>query len=61
MIGLPLGALLLFPGWDGGGGLWIGLSVGLVVIGVVLVEVWRRKESEQFIDRVRMTESAQEG
>ena len=27
----------------GAPGLWIGLSVGLVVIGIVLVEVWRRR------------------
>jgi MATE family multidrug resistance protein len=42
-IGLPLGAWLCFRNGMGAAGLWIGLSVGLVVIGVVLVEVWRRK------------------
>jgi MATE family multidrug resistance protein len=43
VIGLPVGALLCFRYGMGAQGLWIGLSVGLVVIGVVLVEVWRRK------------------
>jgi len=54
VIGLPLGWWLCFrgvassqqpvaSGGMGAPGLWIGLSVGLVVIGVVLVGVWRRK------------------
>ena len=43
VIGLPLGSLLCFRYGMGAPGLWIGLSVGLVVIGVVLVEVWRRR------------------
>jgi MATE family multidrug resistance protein len=43
VIGLPLGSLLCFRYGMGAPGLWIGLSVGLVIIGVVLVEVWRRK------------------
>ncbi len=42
-IGLPVGALLCFERGMGARGLWIGLCVGLVVIGVVLVEMWRRK------------------
>ncbi len=43
-IGLPLGWWLCFKGAAlGAPGLWIGLSVGLVVIGVVLVEAWRRE------------------
>jgi len=45
VIGLPLGALLCFRFGMGAPGLWIGLSAGLIAIGVVLVEVWRRKES----------------
>jgi MATE family multidrug resistance protein len=45
VIGLPLGWLLCFRYGIGAPGLWVGLSVGLVVIGVVLVEVWRRKET----------------
>ena len=53
VIGLPLGYWLCFAkvassqqpvasSGLGAPGLWIGLSVGLVVIGIVLVEVWRR-------------------
>jgi len=42
VIGLPLGWWLCFKDQVGAPGLWIGLSVGLVVIGIVLVEVWRR-------------------
>jgi multidrug resistance protein, MATE family len=54
VIGMPLGWWLCFRGVAssqqpvasgglGAAGLWIGLSVGLVVIGVVLVGVWRKK------------------
>ncbi len=48
-IGLPLGASLCFQHGMGAAGLWIGLSVGLVVIGVVLVEVWRRKSKASML------------
>jgi MATE family multidrug resistance protein len=45
VIGLPLGWWLCFGRVArlGAPGLWVGLSVGLVVIGIVLVDVWRRK------------------
>lgn len=46
VIGLPIGSLLCFRYGVGAPGLWVGLSVGLIVIGIVLVEVWRRR-SEQ--------------
>ena len=43
IIGLPLGAWLCFRrGW-GALGLWIGLSLALILIGIVLLGVWRRK------------------
>ena len=43
IIGLPLGAWLCFRrGW-GALGLWIGLSLALILIGVVLLVVWRGK------------------
>jgi len=43
IIGLPLGAWLCFRrGW-GALGLWIGLSLALILIGIVLLYVWRRK------------------
>ena len=42
IIGLPLGAWLGFRrGW-GALGLWIGLSLALILIGIVLLMVWRR-------------------
>jgi multidrug resistance protein, MATE family len=43
VIGLPLGSLLCFGYGKGAPGLWGGLSVGLILIGIVLVEVWRRR------------------
>ena len=43
IIGLPLGAWLCFRrGW-GALGLWIGLSLALILIGILLLIVWRRK------------------
>jgi MATE family multidrug resistance protein len=43
VIGLPVGAWLCFrQGW-GALGLWVGLSLALILIGIVLLVVWRRK------------------
>ncbi|MGB9336473.1 MAG: hypothetical protein WCB14_15810, partial [Candidatus Acidiferrales bacterium] len=43
LIGLPLGYHLCFAvGW-GAAGLWIGLSLALILIGVALLMFWRRK------------------
>ena len=43
VIGLPLGAWLSFRrGW-GALGLWVGLSLALILIGMVLLVVWSRK------------------
>ena len=42
IIGLPLGALLCFHYSLGAPGLWIGLSAGLILIGMVLLAFWRR-------------------
>jgi MATE family multidrug resistance protein len=43
LIGLPLGAWLCFyRGW-GAFGLWSGLSLALILIGIVLLFTWRRK------------------
>ena len=39
---LPLGALLCFRYGFGAAGLWMGLSLGLILIGIVLVELWRQ-------------------
>ena len=42
IIGLPLGVWLCFQrGW-GAFGLWAGLSLALILIGIVLLIVWRR-------------------
>jgi MATE family multidrug resistance protein len=42
IIGLPLGAYLCFRrGW-GAAGLWVGLSLALILIGIVLLLAWRR-------------------
>ena len=46
VFGLPVGYALCFPfGW-GVTGLWIGLSVGLTLVGVALVGVWVRRVAE---------------
>ena len=42
ILGLPLGALLCFRESLGAVGLWMGLSAGLIVIGIVLVWFWQR-------------------
>jgi MATE family, multidrug efflux pump len=42
VIGLPLGAWLCFRRGMGALGLWVGLSLALILIGIVLLLVWRR-------------------
>jgi MATE family multidrug resistance protein len=42
IIGLPLGAWLCFRRHWGAFGLWAGLSLALILIGIVLLFVWRR-------------------
>jgi multidrug resistance protein, MATE family len=46
VIGLPLGAMLCFGRGLGAPGLWMGLSAGLIVIGVVLTAFWWRTARE---------------
>ena len=46
VIGLPLGAMLCFGRGLGAPGLWIGLSAGLIAIGVVLTAFWWRTARE---------------
>jgi MATE family multidrug resistance protein len=41
IIGLPLGALLCFRLNLGATGMWIGLCIALVIVGTVLLAVWR--------------------
>jgi MATE family multidrug resistance protein len=43
VIGLPVGAVLCFGRGLGAPGLWAGLTLGLIVIGIILVMAWRRK------------------
>jgi multidrug resistance protein, MATE family len=43
MIGLPVGYWLCFGAGWGVVGLWIGLSIGLTLVGIVLVGVWLRR------------------
>jgi MATE family multidrug resistance protein len=43
IIGLPLGYWLTFSRGMGALGLWVGLSLALILIGIVLGIVWRRK------------------
>ena len=43
VIGLPVGYVLCFRSGWGVVGLWVGLSVGLVLIGIVLVATWHRQ------------------
>lgn len=42
LIGLPLGSALCFHYGLGARGLWMGLSLALILIGIVLVLFWRR-------------------
>ena len=41
VIGLPLGAWLCFGRNWGGFGIWSGLSLALILIGIVLLFAWR--------------------
>jgi len=46
VIGLPLGAILCFGRGLGAPGLWMGLSAGLIAIGLVLTAFWWRTARE---------------
>ena len=43
LLGLPIGYTLCFVAGLGVIGLWIGLSVGLIVVGVILLAVWIKR------------------
>jgi MATE family multidrug resistance protein len=43
LLGLPVGYHLCFNAGHGAAGLWVGLSVGLIVVGAVLLVVWARR------------------
>jgi MATE family multidrug resistance protein len=42
LIGMPVGIYLCFRRAWGAPGIWLGLSIGLILIGLVLLLVWRR-------------------
>jgi MATE family multidrug resistance protein len=44
-IGLPLGWWLCFRGGWGVVGLWLGLSTGLIIVALVLVQTWARRQT----------------
>ena len=46
VVGLPVGYALCFSWGMGVVGLWVGLSLGLILVGVVLVPVWHRRVRE---------------
>ncbi len=46
VVGLPLGAMLCFSHGLGAPGLWMGLSAGLIAIGMVLTAFWWRTARE---------------
>jgi len=56
VIGLPLGAMLCFWRGLGAPGLWMGLSAGLIAIGIVLAAFWWRTAVE-WSRHVRISES----
>jgi MATE family multidrug resistance protein len=43
LLGLPLGTYLCFRRHWGALGLWVGLSLSLIVIGILLLAFWRRR------------------
>jgi MATE family multidrug resistance protein len=44
LIGIPLGYFLCFRlGW-GALGIWIGLCIGLMLVGLILLIVWRKRQ-----------------
>ncbi len=46
LVGLPLGYILAFPRSWGVVGLWVGLSIGLIIVGIVLLIAWIRHVHE---------------
>ncbi len=44
IVGMPLGLLLAFPLGMRGAGIWLGLSIGLAVVAVLLLARWLRRD-----------------
>jgi multidrug resistance protein, MATE family len=59
-VGLPLGAYLCFHNRWGAAGLWTGLCVALILIGITLLYAWRRKERSfpELIEQLPRIEAA---
>jgi MATE family, multidrug efflux pump len=49
LLGLPLGALLCFKLKMGAVGMWVGLCLALIVIGIALLAVWNRVIKEMLV------------
>jgi len=52
LMGLPLGTYLCFRRHWGALGLWVGLSLSLIVIGILLLIFWRRRTRQLLANRV---------
>ncbi len=52
VFGLPVGAWLCFRGGMGAPGLWIGFTLALILIGLVLLFAWQRR-TMRFVEFVR--------
>jgi MATE family multidrug resistance protein len=59
LFGLPIGYLLCFQGKLGIHGLWVGLSIALVAIAVILMNSWRRS-SRRLAMALALTSADQE-
>ncbi len=47
LLGLPVGYALCFAAGWGVVGLWVGLSIGLMAVGITLVSVWSRRSARE--------------
>jgi multidrug resistance protein, MATE family len=55
LIGLPLGTYLCFHRHWGALGLWVGLSLSLILIGILLLTFWRRRTRQLLANRVTVS------
>jgi MATE family multidrug resistance protein len=54
-LGLPVGYALCFPAGWGAVGLWLGLALGLTVVGMALLVVWSRRVRHWGVGRVTVS------
>jgi MATE family multidrug resistance protein len=57
LVGLPVGVILCFRYGLGAAGLWSGLSIGLILIGIALTFWWRRTAASAFSNPGTIRES----